>query len=285
MDSTILSRIEDSIPSMTKKQQVIALAILHDPLSVAFSTVHEFAGSIGVSAASVVRFAQQFAGGGYPELQQELQGYIHTVSDPVKRMELSFMPDSDEEVLVTRIYETQLHNLRSTFGKAFISSAIESVRLISEASHIYTFGSRGSRSMAYYLGHHLNRVFCNADMIPDDDRLADIVPRATARDAAIIFALPRYSSRLLSVARQLHEAGVKIISVNDTPESPFAVISDVPFYVHYRSSDFHNSQLSSMMLAEILISLSINNDRSTALSNLNRMERSFTDMDQFYSRT
>lgn len=284
MNSTILNRIEDSIPSMTKKQQVIALAILQDPLAVAFSTVHDFANRIGVSAASVVRFSQQFAGGGYPELQQELQQHIQTVSDPVKRMELSFMPDSDEEVLVTKIYETQLRNLKSTFNKTFITSAIRSVELISSADHIYTFGSRGSRSVAYYLGHHLNRVFSNADLVPDDDRLADVLLRATDRDAAVIFALPRYSSRLLSVAAQLHEIGVKIITVNDSPESPFAAISDVAFYVSFHSSDFHNSQLSSMMLAEILISLSINNDRRTALSNLNKMEHSFTDLEQFYSQ-
>ena len=184
-------------------------------------------------------------------------------------------------MLITKIYETQLNNLRSTFNRAFISSTIEAVALIAQAKHIYTFGSRGSRSVAYYLGHHLNRVFKNADMIPDDDRLADSTLRATEQDVAIIFALPRYSARLLSVAEQLHNMGVRLITINDSPKSPFAALSDVSFYVSYHSNDFHNSQLSSMLLAEIIISLVINYDRETALQSLEKIEKSFTDMGQF----
>lgn len=281
MESDILTRIKDSIPTMTKKQQVIALAILKDPLTVTFSTVHDFAKSVNVSAASIVRFSQQFSAEGFPGLQSELQKHIHTISNPVKRMELNFMPDSDEEVLVTKVYETQMRNLRNTVNKAFIDSAIDAVDMIAQARHIYTLGSRGSRSVAYYLGHHLNRVFCNADLVPDDDRLADFALRAGGQDVAIIFALPRYSTRLLSVTQQIRENGVKIITVNDTPESPFAALSDISFYVAYHSSDFHNSQLSSMMLAEFLISLAINKDRKTALLNLGKIENSFIGLDQF----
>lgn len=281
MDSAILKKIEDGIPSMTKTQQVIALAILSDPLSVAFSTVHDFAAKTGVSPASVVRFSQQFSGGGFPELQSALKEHIQAASNPVRRMELNFMPDSDEEVLVTKIYEAQLGNLRSTFNRAFINSAIDSVELIAGARHIYTFGSRGSRSVAYYLGHHLNRVFSNADLVADDDRIADYVLRTGPEDVAIIFGLPRYSSRLLATAKLLRERGVKIITINDSPNSPFVPLSTVSFYVSYHSSDFHNSQLSSMLLAEILISLSISKDRETALDNLGSMENGFTGLEQF----
>jgi len=281
MESNLLNRIEDAIPTMTKKQREIALAILGDPLSVIFSTVHSFAAQVDVSPASIVRFAQQFTEGGFPELQSELQKHIQEVSDPIKRMELNFIPDSDDGVLVTKIYETQLRNLQNTFNRAFISSALEARDLIAKAEHIYTFGSRGSRSVAYYLSHHLNRVFSNADIIPEDDRIADRLLRATDRDVAIIFALPRYSMKLLAAARQLREQGLHIITVNDSPRSPFAELSNVALFVSYHSSDFHNSQLSSMLLAEILISLVISRDRETSLHNLDRIEDSFAKMDQF----
>lgn len=280
MDNKILAKIEDDIPSMTKTQQVIALSILNDPLSAAFSTVHDFAAAAGVSPASVVRFAQKFSGG-FPELQTSLKEHIQELSNPVRRMELNFMPDSDDEVLITKIYDAQLENLRSTFNRVFISSAIESVNLINAAGHIYTFGSRGSRSVAYYLGHHLNRVFSNADPVPDDDRIADCILRTGERDVAIFFALPRYSSRLLATARMLRERNVKIITVNDSPHSPFTELSDVAFFVTYHSGDFHNSQLSSMLLAEILISMSISKNRGTALLSLGRMESGFTSLEQF----
>ncbi|MBO6040753.1 MAG: MurR/RpiR family transcriptional regulator [Oscillospiraceae bacterium] len=281
MSTSILNTIEDAIPALTRKQQEIALAILADPLSVTFSTVHEFAARVGVSPASVVRFSQHFSQGGFPELQSALQKHIQEVSDPIKRMELNFIPDSDDGILVSKIYETQLRNLKNTFNRAFINSALAAAELISSAEHIYTFGSRGSRSVAYYLGHHLNRVFSNADLVPEDDRLADRILRATDRDVAIVFALPRYSTRLLAAVRQMREVGVKIVTVNDAPQSPFAELADVAFYVAYHSSDFHNSQLSSMLLAETIISLLISHDRKTSLQNLDRIENNFDKLDQF----
>lgn len=284
MGTDILHRIEENIPNMTSQQQLIALAILKDPLKVAFSSSREFAESVGVSAATIVRFSQQYVDGGYPQMQEELQEYIQTVSTPQKRLELNFLPESDEAVLITKIYETQINNLRNTFTSVFVNSTIGSAKLITSAQHIYTFGSRGSRSVAYYLSHHLNRVFHNADLVPDDDRLADHLLRATDQDVAIIFALPRYSKRLLSAARRMHNLGVKIISVNDSPKSPFAAISDIPLYVAYQSNDFHNSQLASMLLTEIIISLVINSDRKTALQSLDTIENSFHDMDQFNSK-
>lgn len=281
MDKDILQRIEEKLPKMTSQQQLIALAVLKDPLKIAFSSVREFAESVGVSAASIVRFSQLFTDGGFPEMQEELQVYIQMASNPLQRFELNFSPTTDEAMLVTKIYETQLTNLQNTFTSTFVSSTIEAAKLITQARHIYTLGSRGSRSTAYYLGHHLNRVFQNADPIPDDDRLADQLLRATPDDVAIIFALPRYSKRLLSAARRLHNLGLKVITVNNSPKSPFVPYSDIPLYVSYQSNDFHNSQLSSMLLAEIIISLVINNDRKTALQSLDAIENCFNDMEQF----
>ncbi len=283
MDTDILHRIEENIPNMTSQQQLIALAILKDPLNVAFSSVREFAESVGVSAATIVRFSQQYVDGGFPQMQEELQAYIQTVSNPLQRLELNFLPESDEAMLVAKIYETQISNLHNTFTSVFVNSTIDTAKLITGADHIYTFGSRGSRSVAYYLSHHLNRVFHNADLIADDDRLADHLLRATDKDVAIIFALPRYSKRLLSAARRMHNLGVKIVSINDSPKSPFVPLSDIPLYVSYQSNDFHNSQLSSMLLTEIIISLVINNDRKTALQSLDTIENSFHDMEQFNS--
>lgn len=283
MDTNILQRIEENIPNMTSQQQLIALAILKDPLKIAFSSVRELAESVGVSAASIVRFSQQYVDGGFPQMQEELQSYIQTLSNPMQRLKLNFSPDSDESMLVAKIYETQLSNLYNTFTNIFVSTVIDASKLIANAEHIYTFGSRGSRSVAYYLSHHLNRVFRNADLIPDDDRLADSLLRATEKDVAIVFALPRYSKRLLSAVRRLHKLGVTIISINDSPKSPFVTLSDIPLYVAYQSNDFHNSQLSSMLLTEIIISLVINNDRKTALQSLDTIENCFHDMEQFNS--
>jgi DNA-binding MurR/RpiR family transcriptional regulator len=271
-----MEKIESSISSLTSKQQLIAVSILQDPLFVSFSSVKDFANKIGVSPASIVRFAQQITDGGYPQLQAELQAHIQDISNPIKRLDLNVITNSEDAILLSRVYETHLDNLRKTFNQNLITSVGQAAKLIYQAEHIYTTGSRGSYAVAYYLGHHLNRVFNNADPIPDNDRLPDFVRRVTERDVVFLVCLPRYSQHLLTVAKKLRSTGAKIITINESPKSPFVPYSDVSIFTSNRSNDFHNSLLSSILVVEMLISLVISNNVSDARGNLDKMEPLFT---------
>ena len=281
MQESIIEKIENFIPRLTKVQQLIAVSIIQDPLAASFYSIKELAVKVGISPASIVRFAKLVTDGGYPQLQTELQTYIQTVSDPVKRLKLNVITNTESEKLLTQVYETQLDNLQKTFNQSLIASINQAISLITEAEHIYTSGSRGSYSVAYYLGHHLNRVLGNVDIIPDNDRLADFSLRVTDRDVAVFICLPRYSERLLTAAKRLHAAGTKIISINGSPRSPFVEYSVVSIYALYNSNDFHNSLLSSMFIAEMLISSVISRNMSQALDNLDNLEQLFSTMQQF----
>lgn len=283
MPEDIIDRIEHQFPEMTSTQQLIATSILLDPIQVAFSPVKVLAQKFGVSPASIVRFAQQITdGGGYPQLQAEIQSHVRSATNPVKRLEENTATVSQDENLLTHVYETQISNLQKTFNQNLVNSISSASELISQAEHIYTYGSRGCYATAYYLGHHLNRVFNNTDIIPDGDRLAEYMMRATERDTAIFVCLPRYSSRMLSVVKKLRSVGTKIISITGSPTSPFVAYSDISLFAFYHSGDFHNSQISAMLVAEMLVSQAISSNLSRALDNLSKIESVFLDLHQFY---
>ena len=281
MDQNVITRIEDLMSRLTKVQQLIAISIIQDPLAASFHSINELAVKVGVSPASIVRFSQKITDGGYPQLQSELQSYIQDISNPIKRLELNVITNSEDDIMLTQIYETQLNNLRNTFNQNLISSVKHAVDVLIGAERIYTSGSRGSYSAAYYLGHHLNRVLGNADIVPDGDRLADFTLKTTNRDVAVFFCLPRYSERLLRVVKILQAIGTKIITINGSPRSPFVEHSDVSFYAFHKSSDFHNSLLSAMLIAEMLISSVISKNMDSSLNNLARMEQLFQTLQQF----
>ncbi len=282
MPEDIIDKIERLFPDMTSTQQLIATSIMLDPMQVAFSPVKALSEKFGVSPASIVRFSQQLTdGGGYPQLQAEIQAHIRSATNPVKRLEKNTATVSQDENLLTNVYEMQMGNLQKTFNQNLINAIGCATELISRVEHIYTCGSRGCYATAYYLGHHLNRVFDNADIIPDGDRLAEFLMRVTDHDAVIFVCLPRYSSRMLSVAKKLRAIGAKIISITGTPTSPFVAYSDVSLYAFSHSSDFHNSQVSAMLVSEMLVSQAISNNLSRALDNLGKIESLFLDLHQF----
>lgn len=283
MSEDIIDRIERLFPEMTSTQQLIATSILLDPFQVAFSPVKALADKFGVSPASVVRFAQQLTdGAGYPQLQAEIQAHVRAATNPVKRLEDNTATVSQDENLLTQVYETQLNNLQRTFNQNLVNSIHKASELISSAEHIYTCGSRGCYATAYYLGHHLNRVFNNADIIADNDRMAEFLIRTTNQDVVIFICLPRYSARMVSIAKKLHAAGTKVISITGTPTSPFVAHSDISLFAFSHSSDFHNSQVSSMLVSEMLVSQAISSNISRALDNLSEIESVFFDLHQFY---
>lgn len=283
MADDVISRIEAQFSNMTTTNQRIATSIMLDPMQVAFSSVKALADKFNVSPASIVRFAQQVTDGeGYPKLQYEIQEHIRSSTNPIKRLEENVATVAQDENLLTHVFETQINNLQKTFNQNLINSIAKASDLISNAAHIYTCGSRGCYATAYYLGHHLNRVFNNADIIADDDRIAEFLVRATDQDIVIFISLPRYSSRMISVAKKLHTAGTKVISITGTPTSPFVAYSDISLFAFSHSSDFHNSQVSSMLVAEMLVSQAISSNLSRALDNLNNIETLFLDLRQFY---
>lgn len=281
--SNILERIEERIPHLSAKQQQIALAILKDPVAASFRSVKEFSENIGVSPATIVRFAQSMTDGGYPQLQTELQNYIKSLNGPIERLGLNINIASEDDEFLMRVCETQLSNLHQSLSQSTLSSIKAAVELILSASHVYTFGSRGTYAISYYLGHHLNRILKNTDIIQDNDRLADWLRRASAGDVGIFVGFPRYSSRMLSAAKKLKAAGASVIIIDSTPNSPMASYCDIGIYVPSNSSDFHNSLLSAMFISEMLISLAFSVRPQEALENLSEIEDTFRDWNQFAS--
>ncbi len=283
MSENIIDRIKRLFPEMSETQRVIATSITLDPMQVAFSSVKTLSDKFDVSPASIVRFAKLVTNGnGYPQLQAEIQAHIRSSTNPVRRLEENTATVSQDENLLTHVYETQVNNLQKTFNQNLVSSIATASELISNAQHIYTHGTRGCYATAYYLGHHLNRVFNNTDIIPDNDRLAEFLMRATDKDVAILVCLPRYSARIVTVTKKLHQVGCKVISITGSPTSPVVAHSDVSLYAFYHSDDFHNSQISAMLVAEMLVSQAISNNLSRALDNLSQIESCFLALKQFY---
>lgn len=281
MSETIIKKIEESLPSLSAKQRKIAVTILNDLLSASFASVSSIAKEAQVSPASVVRFAQHISGEGFPKFQAELQKYVQAESNPIIRLKKNAASFSENDLFLTSVYETQINNLVGMFNSTVLASVKSAGDLIADAKEVYSFGSRGCFSTAYYLGHHLNRVFQNAHILSDDDRIADAIVKLTPDDIAIFFCLPRYSSRLLSIAKTLRANDTKLIVITDGVSSPFVQYSTVSIFVSYTSNDFHNSLMSSMLIAEMLISYVISKNPELALNNLHKIESLFGNINQY----
>ena len=282
MKESYFDIIETQLPNMSATQKIIAMYILENPMKASFSTAQELASLTGTSPASVVRFAKLATkGAGFQELQAEIQKHLQTIADPMKRLKQGVIVNGEANKILGTIYETQLGNITKTINQNLVSSIVKASDLIRNAKHIFTTGSRGSFASAYFIGLHLNRVFNNTDIIEDNDTIADYLMRASSEDVAVFVCLPRNSARLLQIAKSMKEKGVKVISINSSPKSPFVTYSDVALYASCQSNDFHNSQVAVMLVSELIVSLVISKALETASRSLQEIETVFKDLNQF----
>lgn len=272
VENNILQLIEQKLPSMTKSQLKIANHILQNPTLLLFSSIEQTAEQMGVSTATIVRFANLFGFHGYTELQNSIRTYYQECTEPELRLNANLNNTDGKQNLYFSTYAKQMHMLELLYNNDFEAKLKKATYYLNNAAHIYTAAPRASYSVAYYIGHHLNRIFKNCDILDSNERLADTVVRITSDDAVLIVNHPRYTKTMVGLADYAKSVSAKLIVISDSFLAPYSKIADVFFAVSNQSGDFHNSLLPSMMIAEILITaMMINNKEKTqeSIRNLN----------------
>jgi len=277
----LLDLINEHFPSMTAAQVKIANGILADPMLCLFSSIEQAAKQLDVSTATLVRFAQMLGLHGYVQLQDMIREHYWQHHEPVVRLKSANEDQNLEEVTFQSIYQRQMRLLESMYTPDMDEKLHRAIELLMGAERIYTVGYRGSFACSYYIGHHLNRILGNCEVLENQSRLSDYMIRMKPNDLIFIVSQPRYNRQMYQACAMAREMGVKIITISDSLTAPFMKISDVFFAVPIKSGDFHNSLMASMMLAEIIITSVANYNRDKTQDRLQRMERIFKQMDFF----
>ena len=256
MNREILREIENNINEMTKSQKKIADYIINNSVQCAFQTADQLANSVGTSTPTVVRFANLFSYSGYAEFQKDLQENIKDMIALYSKLGSSSKGFNAKNHIVDEVVQIQLNNFNNTLENINEELILKASSLISEADRVYISGSRSCFSVAHYLNYNLNRILGNCDQIISiGGDLAEKVDRIKKGDVVILMSLPKYVKNIVSVAKVANERGAKVISITDSYMSPLVKHSDVLFRVEIKSYDFHNSIMTSMLIAEILISV------------------------------
>ena len=89
MDTTVLQRLEQKMEDLTSAQRKVADYILKNPTDVAFLTIEQLSGFIGVSVASVMRLAYTLGYTGFAQFQKDLQEILRNRVAPPTRLEVN----------------------------------------------------------------------------------------------------------------------------------------------------------------------------------------------------
>ena len=160
MSNDIITLIYEKYDELSKSQRLIADYILKNAEKAAYMTAGNLAEKIGVSKATMVRFASELGFDGYPAFQKFMQKTAKSKLTSVQRMELAVEKIGSRDILES-VLKSDISSIEKTLSKIDKASFEKAVSAISSAKKIYITGIRSAASLAEFAGFYLHLIFDN----------------------------------------------------------------------------------------------------------------------------
>jgi len=275
--SAMLARKASSLP---RQQRLIAEYVLEHLTTVPFLSVPELSRRVGVSEATVVRFAQRLGYPGFSELKMELvdllQEHLHRgeEGEAEKIANDIFASVADLEISnINRTAEALDRELFSRIGEALF-----------RASSVFTFGMGVSAHLADLAAYALLQVGLRTHNLSTrfSSPLEQLVV-ADPSDLVMVFSLPPYSRQALEMLEEARRLGIPTIAVTDRVSAPAARLATWTLAVKSDNMMFTNAVAAFTVLLNALATEIATSHREHAVAALSKINRVLSDDDDVLS--
>jgi DNA-binding MurR/RpiR family transcriptional regulator len=252
---TVAELIQSCMDKLRPAERRVARALLADYPSAGLGTVANLAEQVGVSAPSVMRFAQALGFDGFGSLQTSLRAELTQRSNgPLGRIRWQAEEGSNSELLIRRTRELYdfVHASLAAIPPADLDAAVD---LLADSSRrLFLSGGRFSQMVAEYLSLHLEQIRPRVRLLEDPlGRDLGHIVDITRRDVYLLCDFRRYQRSTIELAHQVHRQGATIVLVTDEHLSPIAAKATVVLPVSVSSPSPFDSMAAALVLAELLV--------------------------------
>ena len=277
MTRDILSVIQNSMPTFSKGQRLIARFILESYDKAAFMTASKLGKTVNVSESTVVRFAAELGYDGYPSMQKALQEMIRNKLTSIQRMEVANDRIGKQDIL-SMVMQSDIEKIRMTLEETDRASFRQAVDAILSAHRIYILGVRSAAALADFLGFYFNLIFDNIVLVhtTSASEIFEQLLRVGPEDVVIGISFPRYSSRTVKAMRFAKDRGANVIALTDSEASPLAEAATETLLAKSDMASFVDSLVAPLSLVNALI-VAVGRRRNEDV------EQIFADLEQIWS--
>ncbi len=220
--TTAFDRIKEALPSLKPAGRKIALYLLSNGQTEGFSSTRDLGSRIGVSEASIVRFAQDLGFEGYIDLRRALEVDIRRklgMADKITLSDLDLLPEAKR---FERLRRNELSNLKKTLDEVELRSILAMAKGAAKARKVFVCGFGASSNMAHILEYGLQWlqwvevVMVTGSVSDYSSRLASF----SAQDVMILITFPPYSREIFPVISRAKEAGGELYLITDSLACP-----------------------------------------------------------------
>ncbi len=277
----LLEEIQRRFPQLGRGQKKVAQYVLTHTEEVAFLTAAQLGKHVGVSEATVVRFASLIGYEGFPDFQRHIQNMLRRNISAITRLEKRAEEQSTHgsKSILRAVLEADQTNLILFASDTSEASFEQAVSMICRAREIYICGLRSSYALAFFLWFSLRYFLPKVRLIrPGIGDLPEQLEFADKEDVFIGISTKRYSKATVEIAQALKKHAVPIIGIVDNIMSPLTPLADIQFTVRSDVSSFIESEVVPMSLINALVTAVALQQKAKPVEAIGRLENTFDEL-------
>ncbi len=248
---SFIKKIQEKFPEMSPKNKKLAEYLSNNYDKVVFQTAKTLAEDVGVSEATVTRFATTLGYKGYPDMINAMSEMVKNRITTVDRLQLSLQsPQGDP---TKDVMNRDMVNIRRTLEELDMAGFREAVTSITGARKIYIVSFRSAASLGSFLQYYLQILLQNCTLISNPIRLVDELVDVGPEDLVIGISFARYTKLTVEGLQFAKERGARTLVITDTSTSPLVRYGDTVLLAHRDMAYFIDSLVAPLSLINALI--------------------------------
>jgi DNA-binding MurR/RpiR family transcriptional regulator len=278
----MLEKIQQAYPALTKGQKKLAGYILSHHEKATFLSTSELATLVGVSEATVFRFAVSLGYKGFPEFKKDMQIHLRRRITQSLKLKKTTLHKEKKGDFLENVFRIDMDNLNSTLSELVPANFYRAVDLIIHAKQVYTIGLRGSAPLSAYFGLKLKQLSKNVTVLTlgTDDIYEEFMH--FGKDCTVIgFSFTNYSRMTINTLRHAKGSGASVVGFTDHEASPVYPLADVAFRPRIEGVSFSNSYTAVFTVMNALLAEIAERNRKESLAFLGATEELLKKYDQY----
>jgi DNA-binding MurR/RpiR family transcriptional regulator len=237
--NNILQLIRDRYGDLNDTNRKISDFILNNLELATFASLTEISKKVGVSDATLVRYARELGYGGFTELREDLVAYIRQIIYPAQKT--SLLEGQHKHPLIDLVTNKDIEYITKTMAGIYRQDFNKLIEYILAAKQIYCMGWGISSFLAEYLSFCLRLLSLNALPVVRERRpMVQQLLFIDKDDLLIAFDQLLYSAEVLEAIEHVFKKniGTRVVTFTNQPRAQIVQFSDINFTIDMSGHEF-----------------------------------------------
>ncbi len=249
--SAVQDAIEARYPGFTGHNRRIADYLVQHRSTAFALSIQELARAIGVSQATIVRFARAIGLDGYQELRTALTDEARAELTPSARFAATAVTPA---TTLERVAAKEVDNINRTLVSCSAQAIARARTVLCAAEHVAAVGAGVSSLLAQLITYQLQLVGVPASAISGGPlTLPEQIELLPRKSAVMCFGFPPYSRATIRAAERARDLKFPVIAITDGIRSPLSQVATTTLAVEAQNLLFTNSLSATLVVINTLV--------------------------------